>query len=295
MINPKTVYVKSAKGQEEVDKRTYKLPLKLRSLLIMINGKVSAGEIIEYGGSLGGGMDVLLGQLLEGGFIEPAQPPAALLAASSPVPAPAPSSDRGTSLLAAKNAIKKLVYDQLGPDADMVVGKLEKCESRLQLVAYCDTCKDIVEAALGKTKGQALWVKAKESIETAFAGVEEAAAAAPQAAPAAMPRPVSPPAPKAAAPAVAPQPASSAGSPPRKEVDQWIFEKARGEISRLVFDTLGPDGEMMAMKIEKTVSMSELKGLMEKTYEVVRGVRGKQKAEDTRTRIEGLIAAVEGN
>ena len=74
-----------------------------------------------------------------------------------------------------------------------------------------------------------------------------------------------------------------------------LFEKARGEISRLVFDTLGPDGEMMAMKIEKVASMSDLRAQIEMIFDVVRGVRGKQKAIETRARIEGLIATVEGS
>jgi hypothetical protein len=165
----------------------------------------------------------------------------------------------------------------------MVVAKLEKCETRVQLAAYCDTCKDIVEAALGKAKGQALWAKAKESIETAFAAGD----AVPAPSQAAAPLPAPPP---AAKPAVPPQTSPQ----PRREVEQWMFEKARGEISRLVFDSLGPDGEMLAMKIEKTASLAELKGLNEKVYEVMRGMRGKKSADDAKARIEGLIAAVEG-
>jgi hypothetical protein len=254
-------------------------------------------------------MDVLLVQLVEGGFVEPsggAAPAVATASQGTRTPAGAAASlDQSEALKAARNVIRKLVYDQLGPDGDMIVGKLEKCESRLQLVTYCDTCKDVVEAALGKSKGQALWAKIKESIETAFAGVDAGSgpgptlaspaapsappALPPSAAPAAMP-PATPAAPSPAVAAAAPPPAAQ----PKREVEKWMFEKVRGEISRLVFDTLGPDGELMAMKIEDAKSMNDIRAQGEMIFEVVRGMRGKQKAIEIKARMEGLIAAVEG-
>jgi hypothetical protein len=62
-----TVYRKTEKGQAEVNTRQNQLALKLRSALIMVDGRRSDDELI---GMLPGGSDELLRILLSEGYIE---------------------------------------------------------------------------------------------------------------------------------------------------------------------------------------------------------------------------------
>lgn len=68
------IYVKTSKGQIEVQKRIYKLPASLRRLLIMVDGHSTVGQMLERFSSMGD----INGALLElecGGFIAGLLPP----------------------------------------------------------------------------------------------------------------------------------------------------------------------------------------------------------------------------
>lgn len=92
------IYDKTDKGREEITTRKNGLPSRLRPLLVMIDGKKAANELLEKVAGLGLGADSL-GELVDGGYIqavtqpEPAAPPpppvevpAAAAAADAPVP-----------------------------------------------------------------------------------------------------------------------------------------------------------------------------------------------------------------
>ncbi len=79
-----TVFDKTDKGREEIATRKHQLAPRLRTLLVMIDGKHSAGELLQKVGSLGL-TESSLAELLENGFIQPAQP-----VAVQPAPAPQP-------------------------------------------------------------------------------------------------------------------------------------------------------------------------------------------------------------
>lgn len=92
------VYIKTAKGQEEIQKRVYRLPTALRRLLIMVDGRSTAAEMIERLKSMGD-IAPALAELEAGGFIASASlyqqsapanaAPAPTASASTPAPAPA--------------------------------------------------------------------------------------------------------------------------------------------------------------------------------------------------------------
>lgn len=44
-MSSETIYAKTQKGFEEMARRTYRLPARMRSLLIMIDGRLPAGEL----------------------------------------------------------------------------------------------------------------------------------------------------------------------------------------------------------------------------------------------------------
>ena len=71
-----TVFDKTDKGREEIATRKHQLAARLRTLLVMIDGKHSASELLQKVGSLGL-TESSLAELLDGGFIQPTPPAAA--------------------------------------------------------------------------------------------------------------------------------------------------------------------------------------------------------------------------
>lgn len=88
MVTAKTVCVKSAKGQEEIERRCYGLTPRLRQLLIMMDGRrdMAALQTVFPPDLVPG----LMQQLLDQGFVtELATAPATATAPSTPPPRPA--------------------------------------------------------------------------------------------------------------------------------------------------------------------------------------------------------------
>ena len=66
-----TVFDKSEKGREEIATRQYRLPTRLRTLLLLVDGKQTAGDLLGKIACLGLNEDSLA-ELLDNGFIQPA-------------------------------------------------------------------------------------------------------------------------------------------------------------------------------------------------------------------------------
>lgn len=149
MIAKNLVYQKSAKGSEAIATRRHGLSPKLRSLLILIDGKRDYQELARISNTLGD-TEQLLGQLLDEGCIEPvpkAARAAAALApkvavpvpihasasASAPAPAAAPASS--VSLAdARRHAVRRLI-DIVGPNADEICMRIESARSVADFLA----------------------------------------------------------------------------------------------------------------------------------------------------------------
>jgi len=120
VIQNNLVYRKSAKGTEAIATRQHGLSPKLRSMLILIDGKRSFDELVRLSQMLGD-TEALLGQLLDQGFIEPSASATPAPAAartgtpSQPVPLAAAS---GLSLLQAQRYVVRRLTDLLGPNAE---------------------------------------------------------------------------------------------------------------------------------------------------------------------------------
>ena len=107
-------FVKTDKGQEEIRNRTYRLQPKPRALLVIVDGKKAADELVQTATSLGGG-PALLESLLKEGFIEevaggaPAAPTAPLpVQAAAPVADPA-AADSREKVYEAKAAMRRYI------------------------------------------------------------------------------------------------------------------------------------------------------------------------------------------
>ena len=132
-------YRKTAKGLAEIETRANKLPVRLRSVLIMVDGRLQERELHRV---IGDALDSLLQELLSGGFIEPVggtgeTGPGPLPAvAPTPVPAPAaapapPAASHAPRLLGSAEflalrceAVRSLT-DQIGPMAEALAVKME--------------------------------------------------------------------------------------------------------------------------------------------------------------------------
>lgn len=99
-MSDEIIYMKTEKGLEEIERRSYNLPRRLRSALIMIDGHTSAILLRERFLPLGDPAE-LIEHLLVDGFIRPLNPaanqPAPRQTMAAPVnankPAPKPASE----------------------------------------------------------------------------------------------------------------------------------------------------------------------------------------------------------
>ncbi|GAB4179841.1 MAG: hypothetical protein OHK0026_13360 [Rhodocyclaceae bacterium] len=86
-MDARAIYRKTDKGRDEMARRSYGLPARVRSLLILVDGRRSLRELIEQGRHFGDA-EGFLRQLVEGGFVEPVPQSAAASDATSADPGP---------------------------------------------------------------------------------------------------------------------------------------------------------------------------------------------------------------
>ncbi|HSV35106.1 MAG TPA: hypothetical protein VLI46_06095 [Ramlibacter sp.] len=126
MIQKSFIYQKSAKGAEAIATRQHGLAPKLRSMLILIDGKRSFADLAKISQMLGD-TEQLLGHLLADGFIErgtaaaaPAQPPV-----SAPAPLAPATGAQAASLVAAQRYVVRRLTDIMGPNAEDLCLRIE--------------------------------------------------------------------------------------------------------------------------------------------------------------------------
>lgn len=154
-MDPAATYAKTPKGIEEMQARTYRLGLRARALLILVDGKCTAAEVIDKG-KAGGNSAAYAGleELEAQGFIA---------AASAPRPAPATGSLSAPLLAARGYAISQLL-SLLGPGADDFTARLEATNDDAKLLAELDRCRDAVNGLAGKQKAERFWAGVQEHL-----------------------------------------------------------------------------------------------------------------------------------
>jgi hypothetical protein len=163
-----TIYCKTAEGQAEIETRVRKLSPRLRSALIMVDGKRTDEDL---GKLLPQQADETLQALLEQGLIQAMQAtPARSAARPASGPAPAPSAASAPDAQAPvrdfatlrRDAVRA-VNDLLGPMGEMVALKLEQAKNP-------DDLRNALEKAvtvIGNARGGAAAVQfARRFIET---------------------------------------------------------------------------------------------------------------------------------
>jgi hypothetical protein len=141
-------FQKTPKGDEEIARRSHGLTPRARSLLIMVNGKLTGEDLCKRAEALasGGGLFELL---TEGGFIEAIEQAAD---AAAPV-----SAGIGPAYAEAVQFASHYLVEMLGPAYDELGARIESCRDPVELVSLLENCRDVVDGNVGRKKAEAFW------------------------------------------------------------------------------------------------------------------------------------------
>ena len=164
------VLAKTAKGVEELTSRAHGLPQKLRSLLIMVDGSATAGDLVAKFSGIAG-VETSLATLVEQGFVE-IKGTRAAASAAAPAGAAAPSSPPAVTETRAQALAKltRLLHDALGPDADSLTSRLEAARSGAEFLAAAERCADTLAALTNPARAQPFRDGAKAYVERFLGG-----------------------------------------------------------------------------------------------------------------------------
>jgi hypothetical protein len=160
-MNPHEVYAKTDKGRDEIQSRQYKLASAHRMLLIMIDGKTKAGDILKQTAQTGVSTETM-DELLAQGFIALQRSAPAPSAAQ---PAAAAQSDEGANRFPeARKFMNDTVVNAAGLKSFMITLKLEKAETLQDLRDIFHDYRTLIEKGSGKTEAESIIKRAKELI-----------------------------------------------------------------------------------------------------------------------------------
>lgn len=154
-MDSRAIYKKSDKGAEAIAARAPGVAGKLRTLLILVDGKKTVEELTRLAEGLGESAQ-LLGQLDAEGLIE-------LVSAGTPAPGatPAGASGSGENLVKLKSLASRQLIELLGPMSDELCMKIEDARDLPQFI-------DIIKRAYGvvrQVRGGAAAEKFGQEIE----------------------------------------------------------------------------------------------------------------------------------
>jgi hypothetical protein len=125
-MHPGEIYAKTEDGVREVKERKLSLPIALRSLLIMIDGKLTVGEVLERARALRVDQDAL-GELERSGLI--AKRFSAPSVAEAEATSPPRSEDEAQRFVAAQRKLSDLINQNLGLRGYLLVMRLERASN----------------------------------------------------------------------------------------------------------------------------------------------------------------------
>lgn len=150
-MGPTDIVDKTEKGALEIKNRALKLPQRLRTILILIDGTQSVVQLEQMAAKLGAPPDCL--ELLYGhGLVAPRQ----VVAAPAVVMAPPVQVSEVARFVAAQKFMNDTAVDALGLRAFFFTLKLEKCFNRGDLHALLDEYVRIITKASGPDSARIL-------------------------------------------------------------------------------------------------------------------------------------------
>lgn len=164
-----TIFRKTDKGQAEIETRAHRLPPRLRSALILVDGRRSSDElrtmILQQS-------DETLAALLEQGFIDkvsvaPAPAPAPARAPERSAPPSLPAGDRGPDFTQLRRQLVREFNDLTGPTGEVLAIRLEKAVDRNALSGLLPAAGEFVASVRGATKATEFKLRFAEQLESA--------------------------------------------------------------------------------------------------------------------------------
>lgn len=150
MLNEQAIYRKTPRGTEAIANRQSGLAPKLRSLLIMVDGKRTVADLSALSAVVGDREQGLM-QLAQEGLIEQegdAWPENASTWMEATVPAPLSSA---TSLAEAKRVASRLLMEMLGPTANALSMKVEAAGDMAEFDSVIQRARDVLRDVKGST------------------------------------------------------------------------------------------------------------------------------------------------
>lgn len=193
-----TVLVKTARGTEEIRTRALGLSQRIRTLLILIDGRKPVAELQRLLPSLPEAAQVLEA-LVRGGFVtvksapqphvlvsvteSPAtlspqsqppglpppspqtSPPPPSAAQSAPAVRPAPNED----VRHAVSELCRILHDKLGPDSDVITVKIETARTRVEFAHAVRRGISLLQVITGAADANRFQARAQAILDTYFA------------------------------------------------------------------------------------------------------------------------------
>ena len=277
------VYIKTAKAQEEIQNRTYKLSANLRRLLIMVDGRSTAADMTGRLTMLG---DVMAGlvELETGGFI-------ATLAPRVPAPAPAATPEPVSqpaqpafNLDPAKHVIQSALLSAIGPAAEYWIECVEATATPDQLRIEFDAIRELLPRLLSPSQAEQAW----RQMEPVMLSLERWLANSTASANPSPPAPGAP-APSTPAPnALAPDAPASGPAPP-----EFNLDKAKGVIRFTLLGAMGPTAARRIERIEATTTPEQLRAELDGIHDMLPKVLSKRQAEQTWRQLEPIMLSID--
>lgn len=156
MLNPNTVYFKTEAGMAEVKARALGLRAELRRLLILVDGASSIARLASF--VRGSEIDFLIAELETQGLVTTGgtssntqSPPEATAPAA---PTDGNMEPTAAQMLAVRRTAVRTLHDLLGPDADALAVKVERCRDAQELRVAITDIRLTLDRQMGVATGQ---------------------------------------------------------------------------------------------------------------------------------------------
>jgi hypothetical protein len=136
-----TIYRKTPLGVAEIESRALKIPQRLRSLLIMIDGKRSAESLAAMAQA-----EECIAELHAQGLIEPA-----VVVPAPPPPRPVRPTKPAQNFEAGRRLVVRELNDALGPAAETLAIRIERTRDAAELRAQLPAALEVVTAMRGRS------------------------------------------------------------------------------------------------------------------------------------------------
>jgi hypothetical protein len=149
------IYRKTAKGLTEIETRAHRLPPRLRSALILVDGRRDVNDLKPL---ITQQAEETLSSLAEQGFIEAfgeTARPASPAPVSAPAPATVTSTKGGNDFDSTRRAAVRELNDHLGPAAESLSIKMEKARNLGELMPLLVQGAKSIAAMRGRSAGEA--------------------------------------------------------------------------------------------------------------------------------------------